>query len=366
MYVRHLALALVVMVLLTTISTTGDVTSFSEDADADNSSETVGSLEEAFSLYPDEWTNGITSPRTGSSESDYLGTLLLLPQESPLPVDDFTDEDTVELQLNGDRTSTSSSFYIPQSQELFRSTLTRFGLVSSPTDTYQIPGPTTTEQSRFRSYRFRPHFVNTAKGLRNIPAQLNDGQLVHAPDDVTERPSSSSSSSTASRRPAGESTTVGRPSQGTTPSSTITSLFNSFKRKIKAIYPGTVWCGDGNQAKSEDDIGFFYLTDSCCRAHDLCPITIAAGEQFNRLRNNGHFTRSHCDCDKQFYNCLKNADTLVSRQIGYTYFNLLKPQCFRYEHPKVSCTKRKKGKCLTYVVNEQQSKQWQWFDNLIF
>ncbi|XP_062700569.1 uncharacterized protein LOC115264855 isoform X4 [Aedes albopictus] len=143
-------------------------------------------------------------------------------------------------------------------------------------------------------------------------------------------------------------------------------LFNQFKQRIKAIYPGTVWCGDGNQAKSENDIGFFYQTDVCCRAHDLCPTAISAGEQFNRLKNNGYFTRSHCDCDKQFYNCLKNANTLVSNQIGYTYFNLLKPQCFRHEHPKVACSKKVKGKCLSYVVDETQDKLWQWFDNLTY
>ncbi|XP_052872791.1 uncharacterized protein LOC128278160 [Anopheles cruzii] len=208
---------------------------------------------------------------------------------------------------------------------------------------------------------FRPHLVNTAKGLRNIPALLNDGELLHAPNNAPEtggghatprKPNQSIAEVSNTDRPAG--------------TGAINILFNNFKWKLKAIYPGTVWCGDGNQAKSEDDIGFFYLTDSCCRAHDLCPITIAAGEQFNRLRNNGHFTRAHCDCDKQFYNCLKSANTLVSRQIGYTYFNLLKPRCFRFEHPKVNCTRRSKGKCLTYVVDEQQPKKWQWFDNLIF
>uniref|UniRef100_A0A182JWQ0 Phospholipase A2 n=1 Tax=Anopheles christyi TaxID=43041 RepID=A0A182JWQ0_9DIPT len=229
----------------------------------------------------------------------------------------------------------------------------------------------TSHIQRIIPHRFRPHFVNTAKGLRNIPAQLNDGQLQPAPEDVV----AVSEGSLVPGGPSGQQTGGGSVAGGAgkTPASssgggtgTISTLFNTFKHKVKAIYPGTVWCGDGNQAKSENDIGFFYLTDSCCRAHDLCPITIAAGEQFNRLKNNGYFTRSHCDCDKQFFNCLKNANTLVSRQIGYTYFNLLKPQCFRYEHPKLNCTRRSKGKCLSYVVDEKQSKRWQWFDNLIF
>uniref|UniRef100_A0A182YQP6 Phospholipase A2 n=1 Tax=Anopheles stephensi TaxID=30069 RepID=A0A182YQP6_ANOST len=274
--------------------------------------------------------------------------------------------------------------------EFVRSMLQRFGVYqyieayqskssssSSSSSSSESSTPGTSGLSlhlqRIIPHRFRPHFVNTAKGLRNIPAQLNDGQLQPAPEhiadglDQTQNTGGLSGQNTGSSSSSSSGTGTSKtPGTSGGSSGTISSLFNTFKRKVKAIYPGTVWCGDGNQAKSENDIGFFYLTDSCCRAHDLCPITIAAGEQFNRLKNNGYFTRSHCDCDKQFYNCLKNANTLVSRQIGYTYFNLLKPQCFRFEHPKLNCTKRSKGKCLSYVVDEKQSKQWQWFDNLIY
>ncbi|XP_052900703.1 uncharacterized protein LOC128307032 isoform X2 [Anopheles moucheti] len=261
--------------------------------------------------------------------------------------------------------------YIEAYQGGGTSTTTGSSSSSSTTSGISTTGPSglSSHLQRIIPHRFRPHFVNTAKGLRNIPAQLNDGQLQPAPDDVAEGVDTTQPTGGSAGQTSGSSggTVTGKPPGSSGGSSgTISSLFNAFKRKVKAIYPGTVWCGDGNQAKSENDIGFFYLTDTCCRAHDLCPITIAAGEQFNRLKNNGYFTRSHCDCDKQFFNCLKNANTLVSRQIGYTYFNLLKPQCFRYEHPKLNCTKRSKGKCLSYVVDEKQSKQWQWFDNLIF
>ncbi|XP_035913085.1 uncharacterized protein LOC118512569 isoform X2 [Anopheles stephensi] len=248
--------------------------------------------------------------------------------------------------------------------EFVRSMLQRFGVYqyieayqskssssSSSSSSSESSTPGTSGLSlhlqRIIPHRFRPHFVNTAKGLRNIPAQLNDGQLQPAPEhiadglDQTQNTGGLSGQNTGSSSSSSSGTGTSKtPGTSGGSSGTISSLFNTFKRKVKAIYPGTVWCGDGNQAKSENDIGFFYLTDSCCRAHDLCPITIAAGEQFNRLKNNGYFTRSHCDCDKQFYNCLKNANTLVSRQIGYTYFNLLKPQCFRFEHPKLNCTKR--------------------------
>ncbi|XP_049298637.1 uncharacterized protein LOC125771727 isoform X2 [Anopheles funestus] len=270
---------------------------------------------------------------------------------------------TFHIATNGELGDTGG--YYPataalQSQEFVRSMLQRFGVYqyieayqskggsggsSSSSSTTSTTGPSglSSHLQRIIPHRFRPHFVNTAKGLRNIPSQLNDGQLQPAPEDAANGPDIGQVSGGAlGQTPGGGGGSGTTKTPGTTAGSsgTISSLFNAFKRKVKAIYPGTVWCGDGNQAKSENDIGFFYLTDTCCRAHDLCPITIAAGEQFNRLKNNGYFTRSHCDCDKQFFNCLKNANTLVSRQIGYTYFNLLKPQCFRYEHPKLNCTKR--------------------------
>lgn len=71
----------------------------------------------------------------------------------------------------------------------------------------------------------------------------------------------------------------------------IASMFEKFKTNVKAIFPGTNWCGGGNQAKSENDIGFFYLTDFCCRAHDRCFSAIPAGEEAMNLKNNGLFTR---------------------------------------------------------------------------
>uniref|UniRef100_A0A182QXM2 Phospholipase A2 n=1 Tax=Anopheles farauti TaxID=69004 RepID=A0A182QXM2_9DIPT len=386
-----------------------------------------GLTSDEFSLYPTSWTEDYTGENTVPSDDgselvrlveggsdlspDPYETIELRPYGRPIgssPTSKYGDDGSYHHLGTGTDisrapfdaaifdTSTGAELgtdggYLPiaaalQSQEFFRGMLERFGVYQylggsqSKDDaggsTASTSSGLSTHLQRIIPHRFRPHFVNTAKGLRNIPAQLNDGQLQPAPEDGgfdgVQPPGGQTGqavgagSGAASAGSAAGGTKASSAAGGSSSSGTIGSLFNSFKRKVKAIYPGTVWCGDGNQAKSENDIGFFYLTDSCCRAHDLCPITIAAGEQFNRLKNNGYFTRSHCDCDKQFFNCLKNANTLVSRQIGYTYFNLLKPQCFRYEHPKLNCTKRSKGKCLSYVVDEKQSKRWQWFDNLIF
>lgn len=108
----------------------------------------------------------------------------------------------------------------------------------------------------------------------------------------------------------------------------------------RVIYPGTLYCGAGHQAKNNHEIGLFRNTDICCKQHDQCPAFIRAGQEFKGLRNTGQFTRSHCDCDLKFYNCLKRINSIVSNKIGYTYFNILRPPCFSKEYPIVGCKKR--------------------------
>lgn len=123
------------------------------------------------------------------------------------------------------------------------------------------------------------------------------------------------------------------------PSSPLTTITDGIKDRLKAIYPGTLWCGDGNQARNQNEIGLFRNTDICCKQHDECPAFIKSGSEFKGLRNTGLFTRSHCDCDMKFYNCLRRTNSLISNKIGYTYFNILRPQCFRKEYPIRSCKK---------------------------
>ncbi|CAH2097302.1 unnamed protein product [Euphydryas editha] len=70
------------------------------------------------------------------------------------------------------------------------------------------------------------------------------------------------------------------------------SMVDVFKDRVQAIYPGTIWCGDGHspQARSSD-LGLFFFTDTCCRQHDACKMYIAAGETKFGLTNTGLFTR---------------------------------------------------------------------------
>lgn len=104
-------------------------------------------------------------------------------------------------------------------------------------------------------------------------------------------------------------------------------------------YRPTCRCGDGNMAKFKNELGLFRNTDICCKQHDSCPAFIKSNSEFKGLRNTGLFTRSHCDCDWKFYNCLKRTNSLISNKIGYTYFNILRPPCFRKEYPIVGCRK---------------------------
>lgn len=135
---------------------------------------------------------------------------------------------------------------------------------------------------------------------------------------------------------------------------------------MQFIFVGTKWCGSGDVARDENDIGYFYLTDNCCRVHDQCPEIIEAQESKFGLKNSGKFTRLHCDCDEKFYKCLKRVNTLVSKQVGIFYFNVLGHQCFKEDHPIVGCKVAVKGRCVNWINDNSKSKEYQWIDNKWF
>ncbi|XP_076639691.1 phospholipase A2-like [Colletes latitarsis] len=149
---------------------------------------------------------------------------------------------------------------------------------------------------------------------------------------------------------------------------TIADVLNPIKFKIKAIFPGTYWCGDGNISPNKGALGLFKKTDACCKAHDSCPKTIPSNGEKDGLKNNGIFTRSHCDCDKEFYQCLKEANTIIATDIGTTYFNILRPQCFKSDYPVENCKRYARrrvidDKCVEYNYDRDKSEKMQWFDN---
>ncbi|XP_068609406.1 group 3 secretory phospholipase A2 [Brachionichthys hirsutus] len=117
------------------------------------------------------------------------------------------------------------------------------------------------------------------------------------------------------------------------------SEVSSLQRVKRFIMPGTLWCGSGDKAPSNEDLGVFTDTDSCCREHDHCKHTILSFRSDFGVFNSNIFTMSHCECDSRFYKCLKEANDSISDMVGYTFFNLLKVHCFEFAH-RDKCVQR--------------------------
>ena len=92
---------------------------------------------------------------------------------------------------------------------------------------------------------------------------------------------------------------------------------------------GTKWCGSGDKAANDSDLGRFNETDACCREHDKCPLSIGGRETKYGLTNPDRSTRSHCDCDQKFYQCLTKTSSRLSRSLKIIYFTFLRKKCFR-------------------------------------
>ncbi|KAK3596748.1 hypothetical protein CHS0354_036373 [Potamilus streckersoni] len=119
------------------------------------------------------------------------------------------------------------------------------------------------------------------------------------------------------------------------------------RRKRFIIYPGTKWCGIGNRAKHYLDFGRHTFTDSCCRAHDACPISINPFNTLMGMTNIGLFSILDCDCEANFYYCLKSVQEPAATEIGDIYFNAFRPDCIHFA-PSLVCLSRSKltGQCV--------------------
>lgn len=104
------------------------------------------------------------------------------------------------------------------------------------------------------------------------------------------------------------------------PTTTSSSLYSG-------ILPGTKWCGSGDLATTFFDLGPEVKLDMCCRTHDLCPSKVRSYATRYNITNNSMYTKSHCICDKTFYNCLKKAKHSTGDLMGTLYFNILRVPC---------------------------------------
>ncbi|OCT94044.1 hypothetical protein XELAEV_18011707mg [Xenopus laevis] len=113
-------------------------------------------------------------------------------------------------------------------------------------------------------------------------------------------------------------------------------------------YPGTVWCGAGNNAETFEDLGEHKATDTCCRTHDHCTHVIHPFAYRYGYRNYLWHTISHCQCDMQFKDCLRRVNDTAARVVGQAFFNVIKVPCFELKY-KSQCVERYwYGWCKTY------------------
>ncbi|CAN7979751.1 unnamed protein product [Ixodes pacificus] len=123
----------------------------------------------------------------------------------------------------------------------------------------------------------------------------------------------------------------------------LKSIFEFILETLQSlvIYPGTKWCGAGNIANNDDDLGSQRGTDMCCRTHDQSSDNIAPFQSEHGVTNFQIFTMTNCRDDCEFYNCLLNVSNSTSDAIGEIYFNILGSNCFAYGYPQ---------KCIQYNV----------------
>jgi len=102
------------------------------------------------------------------------------------------------------------------------------------------------------------------------------------------------------------------------------------------IFPGTLWCGAGNNAEDDSQLGEYADVDACCREHDHCPYSVAGYSTKDHYYNSHYSTVSDCDCDNKFFDCLKgvNDNKSVAAEVGALYFDHVEPPCVKKEYGK--------------------------------
>ncbi|KAH9419901.1 hypothetical protein DERP_001734, partial [Dermatophagoides pteronyssinus] len=188
----------------------------------------------------------------------------------------------------------------------------------------------------------------------------NSNQTLTATMTLIDPTNIDNNSTTMSRIPSNNSTTnLSAP--------TLEMNFQNYWTFWKGILPGTKWCGLGDLSSHYEDLGTKVDIDLCCRAHDHCPIRLKAFRQGYGVFNFSFYSRLHCECDEDFYNCLKKSPNSYATMLGQFYFNVLRVQCLKEDGnqtseisettstPQIVCRKRRLTKmgtneCLEYGV----------------
>ncbi|XP_029674639.1 phospholipase A2-like [Formica exsecta] len=111
---------------------------------------------------------------------------------------------------------------------------------------------------------------------------------------------------------------------------------SQIKNLRHGILPGTLWCGRGNIARNDSELGVYDEMDTCCRTHDRCKDSINPKATKYGLYNKYICRSSLCECDLQFYDCLMRVHGLYASTVGKIYFKKCK-QCFRTYYDSEEC-----------------------------
>lgn len=102
------------------------------------------------------------------------------------------------------------------------------------------------------------------------------------------------------------------------------------------ILPGTLWCGRGNIAREDSELGMYAEMDKCCRNHDYCEDYIRPKSTKYGLYNKYICRSSLCECELQFYDCLTQIRGFYAYAVKGIYFRKCK-QCFRTFYDPQEC-----------------------------
>lgn len=122
-------------------------------------------------------------------------------------------------------------------------------------------------------------------------------------------------------------------------------LQNSYERIFGfKIGMFTNFCGPGDRAGPDNTTvcGILNGVDECCKAHDSCDHYIVSKSDYenypNLPRKDLYFTSLSCECDVEFYNCVKRANSIFG-EIILAIYSVAQISCFQHEHQIVKCTK---------------------------
>ena len=122
-------------------------------------------------------------------------------------------------------------------------------------------------------------------------------------------------------------------------------LQNSYD-KVKELKVGvfTNFCGPGDAANDDRETvaGLMTNIDECCKGHDDCDEHISSKNDFKKFpslpKKNLHFTSLSCKCDRLFYNCMKQTESILADVIMWIY-TIAQSSCFSKEHKIERCSK---------------------------